>query len=238
MKIGLKHIIQASLLLLGIIFPLLSIAQNFSDSLAKEEEVELRSFDATAIENFRNDNDFKYEKEVNVETYSFWDYFWDFLADIFIDSDKRDTLEVFLYILCGGIMLFVILKLAGVNPRQLFYGKSDSGTVKTAVSEEDIHSINFEEQIAEAEHSKDWREAVRLHYLQLLKRLSDEHLIAWKINKTNHDYEIEINSEELKQPFHQVTVIYERVCYGHFIIDEHHYSTFKEEFQNVGQKVA
>lgn len=207
-----------------------AFAQQFPDSTNAQKKVDRRAFSETAIENYKQDSDFNYEQITTVETYSVWDYILNFLSKLFADSGNRAVIEILLYVLCGGIILFVILRLLGISPQQLFYGKSKGEALKTDVLEEDIHGINFELEIAKAERENNWKEAIRLRYLSMLKVISDRGLIVWKINKTNHDYEIEIQQDTLKKPFHRVTQVYEYVCYGSFKIDELKYQEFKGQF--------
>ncbi|MFT6964758.1 MAG: hypothetical protein ACJAWV_004500 [Flammeovirgaceae bacterium] len=97
--------------------------------------------------------------------------------------------------------------------------------------EEDIHEIDFNTRIAQAVESQNFREAIRLHYLKNLKILSDQNLIDWKINKTNHDYEVEIRDNSIKAPFSRITYLYDNICYGDFPIDSESYSRFVEDFE-------
>lgn len=201
------------------------------DSLAGLEKV--RAFDAEKMEAYKTDRAFDYAEETKVETYSVWDHVLQFLNDLFRDDGNRMVLKVLMYIVCGGIMLVVILRLMGVNPRQLFYGNPSHQSMKGTITEEDIQRIDFESQISQAETEQNWKEAIRLQYLYVLKLFTDQGFITWKIDKTNHEYEIELQEDRLKQPFHRVTQVYEHVCYGNFEINEMRYQQFKGQFEEV-----
>ena len=73
-----------------------------------------------------------------------------------------------------------------------------------------VYGIDFDKEIAAAVGRGDYREAVRLRYLQCLKFLSDHEVIDWRIYKTPAQY-----TREYKQAaFTQLTRTYVLVRYG------------------------
>ena len=77
--------------------------------------------------------------------------------------------------------------------------------------------------IQKALSDQDYRLAVRFYYLYILQLMSEEALIDWQLQKTNHDYEKEIKKPELKYAFAKITRLYDYVWYGDFSIDELQY---------------
>ena len=117
------------------------------------------------------------------------------------------------------------------NIRALFFSKSDTIPIDYNEFEEDIHKINFDELIATALSEKDFRRAVRLHFLKLLKELADKNLILWKIDKTNNDYSIELSDSKYSKHFKELAVLYEYIWYGNFELDETNFKTTIEKFK-------
>lgn len=77
----------------------------------------------------------------------------------------------------------------------------------------------------------DYREAVRLLYLQTLKRLSDEKRIDWQPYKTPTQY---IN--EVRIPvFRQLTNHFLRVRYGNFEATEELFNSMKSLQEEIGK---
>ena len=74
------------------------------------------------------------------------------------------------------------------NVRGIFYGKQGESKTKFKIVEEDINKMDFEKRINDAVNNRDYRLAVRLYYLKMLKLLSDKKIIDWQINKTNSAY--------------------------------------------------
>lgn len=228
--------------LLGILF----FSLNAQDSTSWENtglpkvkydssKVELRDFDESALNEIRESADFDYMEVKQVETYSLWDRFINWLykwyRKIFSDESYSFTFKFIMYAVCGAIIIYVVLKLAGIDARKVFYAKSAKKQINSTILEEDIHEIDFAERISQAVANSNFREAIRLHYLKNLKILSNQNLINWKIDKTNHDYEVEIKDESIRTPFSRITYLYDNICYGDFPIDSKSYARFVPDFE-------
>ena len=83
----------------------------------------------------------------------------------------------------------------------------------------------FDAEIRRAIDRKDYREAIRLLYLQTLKLLSDDGRIDWQLYKTPTEYIYEVKQEMLRTPFRNLTHGFLRVRYGNFPASE---SLFEE----------
>ncbi len=91
--------------------------------------------------------------------------------------------------------------------------------------------------IREAEQKKDFNLSVRYLYLQTLRRLADRDLIRFSPDKTNYGYVKELSGRPYQQAFASLTLNYEYVWYGKFVIAENHYSQLKEEFISFNKKM-
>ncbi len=89
-------------------------------------------------------------------------------------------------------------------------------TLPYRVEGDTIYGVDFQKEIDSAISRKDYREAVRLLYLQTLKHLSDIGKIDWQLYKTPTEYIYEIKSDALKTPFRELTNHFLRVRYGNF----------------------
>ena len=138
--------------------------------------------------------------------------------------------------IAGIALIILVLQLLGISPRAVFLGDRKK-VMSTALSEEEIHQINFDVQIANAEATQNWREAIRLHYLLLLKELSDRQFIVWRQDKTNHEYELEIQQSSIRKPFQSLTYVFEYVYYGNFEIAQPKYLQLKQEYNTFTTQV-
>jgi len=139
------------------------------------------------------------------------------------------VLEIIFIIAVAVIILLLLLK---TNIRGLFRGKSAAIAIDFSELEENIHHTNFDELIAEAVARGDYRKAVRLHFLKLLKQLSDRGLISWQLNKTNNDYVIELSKGGYSKQFREAARLYEYTWYGDFEVSESRYANIVSTFKN------
>lgn len=95
---------------------------------------------------------------------------------------------------------------------------------------ENIFDINYPKEIDKAVAKGDLRLAVRLHYLQLLKCMSEKNIISYKQDKTNSDYLFSLMSTKLYDGFFRLTRHYEYTWYGKFEVTEEGYAFIKNEF--------
>jgi hypothetical protein len=159
------------------------------------------------------------------------------INDFFYQSKYSTSRIVLLYLFLGGIAVFVILKLMGINVTALFSPKASSLQVPFDVFGEDLNTIDFKSQIDQALLSQNYRLAVRLLYLQMLKELSDKGLILWQANKTNRSYGYEIKPN-LRQTFDTLTEQFEYAWYGEFPIDEKRFDAIRNKTIKFRQEIG
>ncbi len=97
---------------------------------------------------------------------------------------------------------------------------------------EDLNTINFEQKIADALKTADYRLAIRWHYLKILFVLDKKQLIVFAPFKTNVDYMYELKKDTYKTSYKQLSRIYEYIWYGQFAVNESSYTDNAIEFKN------
>ncbi len=189
-------------------------------------------------EGFSGD-EFVYEHAENPET--FLERLRAWLRDLFGDSigseETDNLLEIIAYVLGGATIAFVAYHLiqGGVKGALVSDGKSIEGLMR---EEEDIHEMSFDRMIDEALRQEDHRRAARLLYLKTLKELSDRGMIAWRRDKTNHDYLHEVGSGPLGLRFARLTLLFEYVWYGDFPIDRAFFDEVRPSFDSFNRELA
>lgn len=230
--------------------PLQAIAQNavvekraskIPSQLVKIDSgtVEQRSFDEDAIATYKAQPEFKYDDvaPTNPSLWDrFWRWFWDLLTSGLSGPTSGPILKYLLIALGIGALVFIVFKLAGVDPK-LLVQRSKAIKVSYEESFENIHEINFDEQIAAALAQHNYRLAVRLLYLNSLKHLSDQSLITWKAEKTNQTYVSELVDENQRAEFTQLTRQFEYVWYGDFFVDGAAFEKINQSFHQFNQTV-
>ena len=206
----------------------------FVDSL----RVESRDIAAEKLDAFRSDDDFDYGTYAQ-PTLTLWQRikYWvsEQIARLFNNTYFGRIYEVILYAICLLIIVLVIIKLSGVSVRQLFFGRNDRGLVSEDGLEDNIHTMNFDEEIAQALKAQNYRWAVRLQYVFALKKLADQQMIRWQPGKTNHDYQLEMHGTPSETAFNQLSYYYEYAWYGNFPVDEALYQRVEALSQSMNQ---
>lgn len=191
--------------------------------------IEVRQPDPETKKQLLEDSDYRYDRVGPAPKSAwdrFWEWFWRKVAEIFDTEGGALGFRIFEYLLILGALALIIYLILKNDVRALFYGKSATVLIDFKEFHEDIHSIDFEALISLAISQKDYRRAVRLHFLKLLKELADRNLITWQIDKTNTDYSIELANSKYSAAFHELSMLYEYIWYGDFEPDE-------KNFQNT-----
>ncbi|MBQ8126951.1 MAG: DUF4129 domain-containing protein [Prevotella sp.] len=121
----------------------------------------------------------------------------------------------------GGLAVGVLAWLVWWRRAGLFMRSEKAAATDYTIAEDTIYGIDFDAELAAAEARGDYRQAVRLVYLQTLRRLSDSGQIDWHPSKTPRQYEREVGQGAFSELSHQFV----RVRYGNF---EATASTFAE----------
>jgi hypothetical protein len=212
----------------------------------------LRHYDSAALKAYSKLPEFQYkEKGVDISWWTrFWAWVWSILAWIksffdFSSPKSQGALDIiwlivrYLLLAAGvGALIFFILKAAGINMLGIFRRNPAAAPIPYSEYFEDIHQINFDEEIENAVSKHNYRFAVRLLYLKCLKQLSDAGLIAWQIDKTNSAYIDELANENQRSAFKMLTHQFEYVWYGEFLIDEPIYKNINMSFNDFNKKAA
>ncbi len=140
-------------------------------------------------------------------------------------------------VIIAGFLTFLILYLQNSNVRLFRKTSSNIDIDEEGKEQDDIFSINYTKEIAKAESMSNYRLAVRLLFLRLLKDLSDKNIIQYKPDNTNFDYLAQLYSTEKYQDFFRITRHYEYSWYGQFDIDKEKFAVIKNDFKIFETKI-
>ena len=139
-----------------------------------------------------------------------------------IDIHGMEDIISWTLICIAIILLFLIIWFVYKKRPELFM-RSPKNALPYTIEEDTTYGVDFPGGITEALSRQDYREAVRLLYLQTLKQLSDAERIDWQLYKTPTQY---IN--EVRMPaFRQLTNHFLRVRYGNFEATEELFRTMQ-----------
>ena len=229
-----------SLLLLCIVC--VAFTQTYSQEvlLYDTSTVEVRNYNNGKIADYKTDPHFQYEKALQPPASlweRFWAWFWNKVGELLSTRNGRRTFTTVAVVIAAAILVFTIMKFTGMTRAGLFGEKNTGERIPYSVFEEDIHSISFQEAIERAISEGNLRLAVRLLYLQTLKKLSDRQLINWQINKTNIAYVHELSGTSYQQPFNQLTLTFETNWYGDRHIEAAAFNEVKQEFNQFNEQI-
>lgn len=198
----------------------------------------VRNFDAQKIKDYRTQKEFQYDDAAPMDTSwwdRFWRWFWDLFDGILENNYTGGFLKYMVIFVAAALVVFLVIKVIGLDLK-IFAGKPKSVDVPYDESLENIHEINFGEEIEKAVSNGNYRLAVRLFYLQSLKLLNDRQLISWQPEKTNHAYVNEITDPGRRQDFGALTRQFEYIWYGEFFIDKDRFNVVRSSFERFNIK--
>ncbi|WP_316816991.1 DUF4129 domain-containing protein [Pedobacter nyackensis] len=197
-----------------------------------------RNFDLQKIEGYSTQKEFQYEEQQLIDT-SWWDRFWRWIWDLintaFENRYSGNFIKYLVIAIVVALVIFAVIKILGLDLK-IFAGKSKAVDVPYDESLENIHEINFNEEIDKAVGNGNYRLAVRLLYLRSLKLLSDRELIHWQPEKTNQAYVDELADQDGKEQFKVLTLQFEYIWYGDFAIDKDGFKGIKGNFERFNVK--
>jgi hypothetical protein len=103
---------------------------------------------------------------------------------------------------------------------------------------EDIFAINYQQEIEKARQAGNYRLAVRLHYLRMLKLMSERQVIRYTQDKTNFDYLMQLQGGRYYEDFFRITRDYEYSWYGQFPVSEDMYDLIRQDFDKMEKELS
>ena len=188
-------------------------------------------YDAKKIAGYQADSRFDYNSQLDLPDYSWFDFisrwFNRLLNTIFngaFEENVTTPVMIILFIIAVAATIFFLYK----KRPELFMRARKTAPLPYNIEEENIHKIDFNNEISNALERRDFRLATRLLYLQTLRLLSDKELIDWQIHKTPTEYFYEIKNIEMKPLFLKLTNHFLQVRYGNYIASYELYDTMRE----------
>jgi hypothetical protein len=137
----------------------------------------------------------------------------------YVSFTQRKWFKTLLWILIAVAFIAVIIFYLADSNFGLFRRKKKTPADTTGdptEMPEDIFAINYQLEIDRAAAAGNYRLAVRLQYLRLLKSMAERDLIRYQQDKTNMDYLMQLFNTAYYHDFFRITRHYEYSWYGHF----------------------
>ncbi len=181
------------------------------------------------------------KKIENKDQDSLWDRFWNWLTDLIFGNSSEDSkanmFSIFLWALAISGIIIVIWLLTRTEFTSFLRGNTKNTAFNFSDVEEDISSIDFNTRIKKAIDEKDYRLAIRWHYLKQLNILNERKIINYEPFKTNIDYGFELAKSPYQQTFTDISRIYDYVWYGKYDITMVDYEKLENKFKSFEEKI-
>ena len=189
---------------------------------------------------------FNYEKNPSQKNIwqSFKEWLSNWLSKYFDFGNGENSIKFVSYLInfiAIAIIIFVlylIVKSFLNKEGQWIFGKnSDKKMIRYDDVEKNLKLINFQTLIQDAIAAGNKRFAIRYYYLWVLKKMSENEIIEWDLEKTNSDYLNEIKNTSDKENFAYLSYLYNYIWYGDFEMDNFDFekaiSAFKKTIQSL-----
>ena len=182
--------------------------------------------DTAQLARWQSDPVYNYNRELIAPEINLFEWinkqFGEFLREIFGSRFADEYSELIL--VCIAVVILLLVSWFVYKKRPELFMRSGKRTLPYTVEEDTIYGVDFPEGINEALSQRNYREAVRLLYLQTLKQLSDK-------TPTQYLYEVRLPA------FRQLTNHFLQVRYGNFEATEELFRTMRalqEEIEKGG----
>ena len=196
------------------------------------DTIQLRQVPANVIDSLKKDDAFWYadkifkrkelkEKDTNAR-------------DMKLPSQWMSmTMLVIIVVLFLGVLVWYLFQNNIISRK-----KSLTGAKKEETNNENIFDIDYQKEIDGAIKLANYRLAIRLLFLRLLKDLSQKNIIQYKQERTNFDYLSQLSSGGYYNDFFRLTRNYEYAWYGKFEVSQETFWIIKNEFENFDRKLS
>ena len=147
-------------------------------------------------------------------------------------------LRVLAYTIVVGILVLLVYYVARYVSFDLKIERTKLESEGIDKPVEDIEILDIRQLLEQAKRDGNYKLAVRLYYLQLLKKLNEQGAIVWKKDKTNREYLSELFSGNFFfDDIRRLTLSYEAVWYGDHDLRADSFDLLSERFENIYSKI-
>lgn len=142
-----------------------------------------------------------------------------------------------LMLLMLGVVIIIIYRLVGGNVVLSNRSIERRTPMRLEDIETNLHEADVESFLDKAIREENYRLAIRLYYLAIIKKLSQKGYIQWKKEKTNGHYlrEMRQNKHPETKSFRDVTRVFERVWYSTIPFDGGQFKEVRLSFNELLQ---
>lgn len=219
-------------------FKLLFFIWTFSTLSCSSEKTTLgsseRGFDQEYLESLSEHDSYDYDREFETKSADPNDNnssVWQIIAMIFsgIAWLFNSVLGYVIIAFLIGLLIWIL-----VNKSDRIFEKKNPEEQERLLTEKpvEVEARDYHKLIQAALKRQDYRLAIRFGFLSALTYLHKKELIEWKIDKTNLEYQFELQND-IQEMFADMSLIYERIWYGEFAADHELFNQMTRKFNEI-----
>jgi len=170
--------------------------------------------DTTKIAVWQSNPSYDYNSELMKQDINIFqwlaDKFYKWFSSFFNNSFISHHQELFIILFSLAILALIAWFIYKKRPD--LFSRVKKQKISYAVDEDTIYGVDFDKEIKKTLSTRNYKEGVRLVYLQTLKQLSDKKRLDWQLYKTPTQYLYEVKTPS----FREMTNLFLRIRYGDF----------------------
>lgn len=189
-------------------------------------------FDTAAIGLLQVDPKLDYDRDLRMNEW-WWDRLMRRLGEWLSKAFGTKAGGIILDNLHWGILAAAVLFLLVFLRKRLFgqvLGAEPLPAKQVEELPEDPAALDLDGLLAQAEQGRDWRGALRWHYLKALRRLVDEGRVEWQAKHTDRDYLRQLQDPELRARFGELSFLFHWAWFGAAPMDAESYRRMAPAF--------
>ncbi len=192
------------------------------------------------LSRYRHDSDFSYQS-IPPPPASLWQQLVRWVVQKLYNFFSRKEYALYRTFLSYSLILLTLALVIRIISKSelagVFHAKSAASPTRFSVETENVDQLNLQKLIEDAISRKQYRLAVRFFYLKMLRQLAENQIIVFQADKTNRDYLNEIEPDELRDDFRDITRLFEYIWYGEFPIDQPLFQLTIKQFQQFQNRI-
>lgn len=216
-----------------------SFATNPSENY-QQEDISERSFDEDKWQAIVNDIDYSKDlkpDKAEEETEETEEVDWNWRSPIQFGEGFGRALSIALLSILGIVLLVLLLRFLLVPPKNRKLDLSEDLEISVEEVAENLETHDPRSLLEQAIDAKEYRLAVRLYYLKIIRELSLKEQIRWQRDKTNSQYLKEMRQHPLLDEFAEMTLLFERIWYGNRTIGMTDFELLRPKAEGLLTKV-
>lgn len=149
-----------------------------------------------------------------------------------------DFLKFLSYAIVIAAIVFLIYRLI------LYAYSPDNRKVKNNqvqlndLEEEPTIESDLEGLLETALKEKNFREAIRIHYLLAIRKLNESKILVYTIDKTNFEYVAEVGGHPVFHTFRHLTIAFEKIWFGDVQADEQKFNSYLINYKTLTEVIS